>query len=237
MPCSRPFVRPFRPPWSWTVPVDVNVKPRRSSLYLRSELLYMLPALRGIDSKRNVMLECLERSVHESGSSKQYSGFGSDAIKWRRSPGHELQAPHIFNVYREVDDKMADALNSSTVDSFPIKRLYNLCNIYDSVWNPQSSRRSRGRAAGEPSTVASSDSRGPFPYVDDRATVLNELTKSHIQQLRHRVNSENHPKWALRTIRRRRRKLLIKMKRRSISQQSIRELQAKLIANRSVDKK
>ena len=193
-----------------------------------------MPAMKGIDSRRQCMLEALERSRHESGTPRQYSGFGSVGIVNRRSTKPDATVPHIFNVYMQVDEQFAGALAGSGQDSFPVKRLYNLCQTYSSVWNTSLSRGLRGRSSN-PQKAATDVSlrRGPFPYVDDKAAVLNELTKAHILQTRHRVNSDAHPKWAIRTIRRRRRKLLVKAKKRSIGQEATRELQAKLIANKS----
>jgi hypothetical protein len=234
LPYNRPWVRPFRPPWSWLHPVDSNVKPRRSALYLRSEIMYLMPGMKGIDSRRQCMLEALERSSHENGKPKQFSGFGSFGVHAHRELKGDNVSSHIFKTYAQVDSAFAEALANSSQDSFPVKRLYNLCNLYSAVWDTNSSRGLRGRSAG--SGGMSIDGRGPFPYVDDRATVLTELTKNHILQTRHRVNSESHPKWAIRTIRRRRRKMLIKAKKRSISQEAIRQLQAKLIANKSSKK-
>ena len=209
---------------------------RRSSLYLRSEIMYLMPALKGIEKRRQCMLDALERSHHESGAPKQYSGFGSAAVMNRWSVRPDVSMPHIFNVYKEVDDKFADAMSMASQDTFPVKRLYNICQLYSNVWSSSLDKSSRGRKSDSTKGDVS-DARGPFPYVDDRATVLGELTKNHILQTRHRVNSDSHPKWALRTIRRRRRKLLVKMKRRSISQEATRELQARLIANKTASKK
>ena len=194
----------------------------------------MMPGMKGIDSRRQCMLEALERSYHEDGKPKQFSGLGSFGVHTSRELKSDNVSSYLFRAYAEVDSKFAEALANTSNDSFPVKRLYNLCNLYSSVWDTNSSRGYRGRSAS--SDQVSVDGRGPFPYVDDRATVLTELTKNHILQTRHRVNSESHPKWALRTIRRRRRKMLIKAKKRSISQEAIRELQAKLIANKSSKK-
>ena len=230
MPNARPWVRPFRPAWSWTYPVDVNIRPRRSPLYMRSEITYMLPVMRGIDSRRQCMLDCLERSYHDEGSPKQHSGHGM-ALARRKFDNEEATLSHIFNVFKEVEPEFASELAGATVETFPIKRLYNICQTYSSVWDPNRFKSSRNvSGTGEQSDIVKQ--RGPFPFVDDRATVLSELTKANIFQTRHRVNSNSHPRWALRTIRRRRRKLLVKSKRRSISQEATRELQARLLADK-----
>jgi hypothetical protein len=201
---------------------------RRSSLYMRSEIAYLLPAMRGIDSRRKCMLESLERSSYECGSPKQYSGYGTGTVR-RKSSTDERAVPHIFRAYAEVDSVLANELVSVTTETFPIKRLYNMCNTYSNIWRPEKTKGvSKANSADEQGILR----RGAFPYVDERATVLTELTKSVILQTRHRVNSDAHPRWALRTIRRRKRKVSLRYKKRSISQDTTRELQAKLLAEK-----
>lgn len=201
-------------------------------MYLRSEILYLTPALRGIDSRRACMLEALERSSIESGTNKQFSGFGKGSVSARPSirPNPSEVVPHIFRIAESEDESFATALTRSTSDTFPVKRLYNICQTYLSVWNVRDIKPVRVA-----STVLSSPQTESirFPFVDDRATVLSELTKASIFQTRHRVNSCAHPKWAIRTIRRRKRKNLVKAKKRSISQEATRELQARLLSARA----
>lgn len=195
-------------------------------------MAYLLPATRGIDSRRHCILESLERSHYESGSLKQHSGYGMD-LGSRKGPRDEYAYSHITSIYRSIDEKFSDALTGASVDSFPIKRLYNICSTYSSVWNPKKLKQGdRSKISAKLHVSESAESRGAFPYVDERATVLPELTKSAILQTRHRVNSDSHPKWALRTLRRRRRKQLLRLKKRSISQEATRELQARLLADK-----
>jgi hypothetical protein len=176
-------------------------------------------------------MESLERSKYECGLNRQFSGFGSEHVFRKREK--EQTIGHVSRVFRALDEEFTDGLERATLDSFPIKRLYNTCQLYSSVWANRPAR------AGQldKSALQGKGVQGEFPYVDDRVTVLSELTKANIMQSRHRVNSESHPKWALRTIRRRRRKLLVKAKRRSIAQEATRSLQAKLLANQRLSKK
>jgi hypothetical protein len=196
----------------------------------------MLPAMRGIDSRRQCMLEGLERSHYEDGSPKQHSGVGVGTIR-RRGASEETCLPHIFNVYKQVDEEFANGVAQSSVETFPVKRLYNICQTYSNVWDPKRFKSHSRSMVATGDKADSAANRGPFPFVDDRATVLSELTKSTILQLRHRVNSNSHPRWALRTIRRRRRKVIVKAKRRSISQEATRDLQARLLADKGQKQK
>lgn len=186
--------------------------------------------MRSVGTRRQCMIESLERSSYDSGLNKQHSGFGfADVFRRRSNAPGEGATDHVSKVYRNLDPAFADGLQAVTLDSFPIKRLYNACHQHQAVWVSKQSRTQRTLSDNPVDQV--NRINGRFPYVDDRVTVLSELTKANILQVRHRVNSECHPKWALRTIRRRRRKLLLKAKRRSIGQEATRILQARLLAN------
>lgn len=187
-------------------------------------MTYLLPAMKCVDDRRHVILECLERSRLLEGVGKQFSGVGLVHKSRAALPDH------ILNIYHQVDAPATETLLRSGVDQFPVKRLFNVCKEYHDVWDT-----SRFKKFGL--SASNKNSSNPFPYVDERAAVLQELTKTQILKTRHRVNSDSHPKWALRTIRRRRRKGLVKAKKRSISQESIRTLQAKLLAAKSSSSK
>jgi len=178
------------------------------------------------------MLDCLERSFNDvHGGVRQFSGYGLGGLA-TNNESFEHRGNHLSSIYEESDQHFAKKLAGSSPFSFPIKRLYNICNLYENVWTT-AKRGSLKNQSRSDAAVDAQQPHGPFPLVDDKATVLSELTKNEILKTRHRVNSSSHPKWALRTIRRRRRKMLIRLKRRSISQEAIRVLQAKLISSKA----
>ena len=216
LPYSRPHVRPYRPQWSWVLPNTSSAVLRRSPLQLRSEMTYLLPAMKCVEERRNVILESLERSRLQEGVPKQFSGVG--LVHRSRAAIPE----HILSIMREVDSVASENLVRSGVESFPVKRLWGIVKEYEKVWQKQGGSRR--------TNVEEASKHGPFPYVEEKAAVLQELTQSQIFKTRHRVTSDSHPKWAIHTIRRRRRKALVRAKKRSISQDSIRTLQAKLLA-------
>lgn len=174
-------------------------------------------------------MESLERSELESGYSRQHSGYGMYGTS-----ALYTQENHFSKIYDDVDPVMNTRLCHCILNTFPIRRVNHLCNQYDSIW-----KKSRTVGVSRDGNISglSYGLRGPFPYVDDKATVLGELTKGEILRTRHRVNSNSHPRWAIRTIRRRKRKQLLKFKRRSISQEQIRSLQSKLISSKSTENK
>ncbi len=191
----------------------------------------MTPALKVVDNRRGVVLDSLERSFNDvHGGVRQFSGYGYMGLAGG-SDNIEHRTNHISRLYQNVDGEFARSLSGTVPFSFPIKRLFNLCNLYENVWASPKKDWLKTRPSG--SSLDSSQSHGPFPYVDEKATVLSELTKGEILKTRHRVNSNSHPKWAVRTMRRRRRKMLVRLKRRSISQEAIRVLQAKLISSKA----
>lgn len=242
VPYNRPFVRPFRPTWSWIHPpnfhermyvrfyqiFDINlILSVRSNIHVRSEFVYTLPATKAVGNRRTVILESLERSQHENGYLRQHSGYG--VIGTSPISGSESKRNHFSDLYDEMDPAFTASLVNTVPNTFPMKRIYHICNQYESMW-----KNRRGDATRSRSTSSVNDNlRGPFPYVDDKATVLGELNRAEILKTRHRVNSHSHPRWAIRTIRRRTRRELLKLKRRSISQERIRSLQAQLISNKS----
>lgn len=228
-PCNRLYVRPYRPSWTWLQPISPPGAQRTSALYARAESLYLMPSRRCEERRRNYILECLERSRSETGSLRTYSGigssYGSNSIDRQTSVN---QASHITKIYSEMDSAITERIKLVAPESYGIKRLRSICHIYERVWQP-SSHKQRGQTSD--SNVRD---RGVFPYVDDTATVLSELTKQNIMRFRHRVNGNNHPIWAIKSARMRKRKILVKQKKRSISQESIRSLQSSLISNSNV---
>jgi hypothetical protein len=184
--------------------------------------------MRAIDDRRSPLLESLERSGHEEGFSRQHSGFG--ALSTSTGSTNELRRNHLTRIYDDEDSEFSGMLVNSVANTFPVKRIHHLCGQFETVWRKSRFVGSRGKF----NSPDDETNRGPFPYVDEKATVLGELTRLEILKTRHRVNSNSHPVWAIRTLRRRRRKHLLKLKKRSISQERIRTLQAKLISNKSV---
>lgn len=177
--------------------------------------------MKGIDNRRSSILQSLERSEHEDGYSKQHSGYGMQIS------GSDSRRNHLSDIYDEVDPAFSSSLAESSLNTFPIKRLHHICNLYES-----NSRKYRTGPVASSPPGANEDPRGSFPYVDEKATILGELSGTEILRTRHRVNSHSHPRWSIRTIRQRRRKQLLRSKRRSISQERIRSLQAQLISSK-----
>ncbi len=201
----------------------ISIPRSRTNMHVRSEFVYTLPAPKAVETRRAAILQCLERNEHENGYSKQHSGYGLQIS------GSDSKRNHFSDIYDEVDPAYSSDLAKTVPNTFPIKRLYHVCNTFESSARKQ--RTGQIRSNLHPRNKED-DLRGSFPYVDDKATVLGELNNAEILRTRHRVNSHSHPRWAIRTIRQRRRKVLLRLKRRSISQERIRSLQAELISSK-----
>ncbi len=209
--------------------VYITVYRRRpSGTCSRSESLYLLPGKRCEDERRHYILECLERSRCELGPTKSHSGMGN--AYGTHSPDRNTivhSSPHIGGIYLELDRSLSNRIAAISPESFGMQRVRSFCHLYDRIWHPFS------RVQTIENSAVSMRDRGLYPYVDDTSTVLAELNKSSIVRVRHRVNADNHPLWAIRTARIRKRNGLVKQKRRSISQDSIRSLQSSLISIRN----
>lgn len=92
---------------------------------------------------------------------------------------------------------LASLRSETRSDVFPVRRLYALCEEKELVWEggqPDPSRRQK-RLSTDPEGGAAKVDRGRFPYVDEQASLIDELGLREILRLRHRTNSRRHPKW------------------------------------------
>lgn len=93
----------------------------------------------------------------------------------------------------------------SQSDVFPVRRLYELCEEKEIAFDGKLEKRPKGGASGDGgggSKGGGADGlseqpadRGRFPYVDEKASLIDELNLREILKLRHKTNSRHHPKW------------------------------------------
>merc|ERR1712217_788698 len=81
------------------------------------------------------------------------------------------------------------------MDTFPVRRLRELVEEWELVWengqnNPRAAAR-RKKASPEDEGV----DRGRFPYIDEQAGLLDELSLNEILRLNYKTKSRHHPKW------------------------------------------
>jgi len=74
---------------------------------------------------------------------------------------------------------------------FKVRRLMNLLEEQEIVWSSgrrlQTRRAARSRSADDP--------RGNFPYIDEKAGLLDELDLAEILRVNYKTNSRRLPKW------------------------------------------
>lgn len=84
--------------------------------------------------------------------------------------------------------------SGSSTDLFHNRKLFHLLEEKELVWNggQQDVRKMarRGLDGGE-----NSKERGHFPYVDEQASLIDDLQLREILRLRHRMNRRRHFKW------------------------------------------
>lgn len=188
-----------------------DVKAHRDRHYWENERLLLKPqehSRSGI--VRDTVLRSLDpgrRGVADSGDGRPEMAKWGDAGKWEARPDHLPQ--HICNVMksrhdddRKVDEESQDFLdtlfgmNRDTyrMDRFPMRRLRTLVEEWELVWengqnNPRAARQKK--ASQEDEGV----DRGRFPYIDEQAGLLDELSLPEILRLNYKTKSRHHPKW------------------------------------------
>jgi len=105
----------------------------------------------------------------------------------------------------ELGSFMEVLTQHSQSDVFPVRRLYELCEEKEIAFDGKLEKRPKGGASGDGgggSKGGGADGlseqpadRGRFPYVDEKASLIDELNLREILKLRHKTNSRHHPKW------------------------------------------
>ncbi|CAK9045781.1 Hypothetical protein SCF082_LOCUS25855, partial [Durusdinium trenchii] len=142
----------------------------------------------------DVILRCLDAGRHGSMS---LTGFGKLEAAWpwdtdqQPCTEHDLSAPK--HIYRELQaligsKQVLRAVFQSPSNTFGVRRIMQLCAEKEMVYDPSLPRRSSSREEGN-------ETRGHFPYIDERVSMLDEVTLDKILRIRHKTNSRRHPKW------------------------------------------
>jgi len=105
---------------------------------------------------------------------------------------------------KELGSFMEVLTQESHSDWFPVRRLYELCEEKEIAFGGMLERKPRGGGAdgggagrggtGDGLSEKPTD-RGRFPYVDEKASLIDEVNLNQILRLRHKTNSRHHPKW------------------------------------------
>jgi len=111
-------------------------------------------------------IEAIERDMKSSSGGHSKS---SDAKRLQREDGHA--------------DGDADPLWKSLAN----RRMYRLCHQYESIWKPFFRKEDRDTDG------ASEDNN--FPYVEETASLVPDLSLKNILHSRHKTRSRRHPKW------------------------------------------
>jgi len=74
-------------------------------------------------------------------------------------------------------------------ETFAVRRLYELCEEKELVWDRGQQDPHKDRRAEE------EQAHGRFPRVDEQASLVDDLQLKDILKLRHKTNRRRHPKW------------------------------------------
>lgn len=145
---------------------------------------------------KDLILRCLD--VGRRGGADTGYGRPETGTPWIESGPAHLR--NLFEKEAEKDDESNDFLatlqessNAGSTDTFHSRRLYNLVEEKEIVWlggqldtRKMSNRSSQG---------GGDSSRGHFPFVDEQASLIDDLQLREILRLRHRINKRRHFKW------------------------------------------
>lgn len=78
--------------------------------------------------------------------------------------------------------------------TFPVRRLQELVEEWEIVWEEGQNDPRRSSRAGRSEAEEGVD-RGHFPYIDEKASLIDDLTLKEILRLNYKTKSRRHPKW------------------------------------------
>ena len=180
----------LRPRWVFRRHTNSFATAPRSPLYKRNEALFLLPAMHAMPQVRNYIANCLDRSFKDNGALRTFSGLGSANVRARDEDGGGNE--WLQSIYSKVDAETSSKIGFSRSESFPIRKLFALCEEYMAVWEKDKLYGNGMKSAGKESF---SERRGPFPFVDEGVGLIRELTHGDIFFTRSRVREWRHPKW------------------------------------------
>eukprot|EP00811_Abedinium_folium_P002178 NODE_11997_length_1252_cov_9.296889.p2 GENE.NODE_11997_length_1252_cov_9.296889~~NODE_11997_length_1252_cov_9.296889.p2 ORF type:complete len:289 (-),score=38.93 NODE_11997_length_1252_cov_9.296889:303-1169(-) len=166
--------------------------------YLRNSSRYMSPAQFAQDvTGRDYVMRCLDRGSHgggDTGYGRIEAGISAQNRQHPQAQAQETAAmpEHIRRVLEESAGTVTgghefvktlkDTYDDN--DKFYVKRLAELTEEFELVWETRDGRRRR--ADGD---------HGIFPYVDEKASLVDDLRLDTILKLRHRTKRRRMPKW------------------------------------------
>lgn len=170
--------------------------------YRNNQERYLRPAIHcteGIAS--DVILRSLDPGRHNYMS---LTGFGKLEAAWMHidgtkedgtqpaTPWEDSVPEHILNEMKPLmGRKETWEVIKTRPNFFVVRKLRQLCEEQEIVFkNGIAGLRDPRQRAG-----AEGPDRGNFPYVDEQASLLDELTLDEILRIRHKTNSRRHPKW------------------------------------------
>mmetsp|Transcript_39884 Transcript_39884/g.87052 ORF Transcript_39884/g.87052 Transcript_39884/m.87052 type:complete len:344 (-) Transcript_39884:28-1059(-) len=86
--------------------------------------------------------------------------------------------------------KLEGVYNTSSY--FALRRLYELCEEYELVWMK---REDMEKTMKKPLLGEAKKDRGRFPYVDEQASLVEDMRLADILRIRHKIKRRRHPKW------------------------------------------
>lgn len=194
-------------PWSWQYSSDnfktdgkVDDRPpdsRRTAwkMYQTFSKDYLRPLARcGVQESTGIegreAQDVIARSLDAGRQGRCDSGLGRAEV----APAIQTAPEHLYNVllseYNKSQDEHEEFWKSLAVnkkhDHFYVRRLRQLCEEYEIVWE-------KGQA--DDAAEDNESPRGRFPYIDEQASLVDELSLKSILRLRHKTKRRRSPAW------------------------------------------
>eukprot|EP00933_Yihiella_yeosuensis_P066742 TRINITY_DN71168_c0_g1_i1.p1 TRINITY_DN71168_c0_g1~~TRINITY_DN71168_c0_g1_i1.p1 ORF type:complete len:277 (-),score=33.19 TRINITY_DN71168_c0_g1_i1:263-1093(-) len=131
------------------------------------------------------------RSLDTGRRSSDRMGLGRLEAGWGRAKSDMEYIKDESHIAKQIGGNVPLLWKTYTGHNlFQNVRLYSLCEEEELVWKDGLNDPRR-----QMSEQGDSKNRGRFPYIDEKAGLIDELTLRDILRLGHRTNSRRHPKW------------------------------------------
>lgn len=186
------------------LPADQRYTARRMYRY---SLPMFLEPYRSSTTPNPAVREALARSLDPGRRWRSDSGLGrpetGSTVVSEGQRQLEALPVHLHNIFKdrasrgEESMKFLQTISGTVPETFAIRRLYQLCEEKEIVWDKGQRPVSSGGRARSPTSASAEDDvdRGRFPFVQEEASLVDELGLETILKLRHKTNRRRSPRY------------------------------------------
>jgi len=169
-------------------------------MYLRNrqEMFKPLDRLNAVDYGIHNKFSVLSRSLDFESGLMHREVENLDPVSHIRAIERELgntvsPSSSALDRTKHKTEREEEQLNNELWRSMSHRRIYRLCHQYETIWKPHFRAEDVGQGGGGKDDLdGSADS---FPYVEETASLVPDLSLKNILHSRHKTRSRRHPKW------------------------------------------